>query len=359
MAEQWKDDFTSYGTDGGRVARMLDGPYAELAWVDLIADPDPSAGGQYCLQVQTNSSSIFRKALASAQTTVGIAARYWFTSLPSDTSQVPCIAEFSDINNILHIWVRVNPSGYLEVLRRDNGPVDTLIGQTAAPVVIANAWRHYETKCVIDAVNGSVVIRQEGVTVLNLTGVRTANNQPGVAASISNVRFQNGRLVSAGPNMNVKDFIVWDGSGATNNNFYGSCKVYKIVPDADVSLGWTPSSGVTGWNLINETTPSDDTGYIEAPFPLPAASTFTLTDLPANTTSVKSVTVFHRSRKTDGGDCQVQDSLISGANTGNGADRTISTAYTYWWDTFDLDPGGGNWSKNLVNALKLKLNRTV
>jgi hypothetical protein len=66
-----------------------------------------------------------------------------------------------------------------------------------------------------------------------------------------------------------------------------------------------------------------------------------------------------RSRKSDGGDGGLQVGLISGANTGLGANRQISSAYTYWWDIFDNDPGGGAWSRPLVNALVLQLNRTT
>jgi hypothetical protein len=52
-------------------------------------------------------------------------------------------------------------------------------------------------------------------------------------------------------------------------------------------------------------------------------------------------------------------SAVSGANTGNGVDRPITTAYTYMWDIFDLDPSGSAWSRTLVNALQMKLNRTL
>jgi hypothetical protein len=354
---QWMDDFTSYGTDAGNVARMLNGPYAECTRTELVADPDATAGGKFVLRkFGGGTGGDTRKVLTSAQTTVGIAARYWLSQLPNDSSQQPGLAVFKDILNKEHLRLLCNPTGYLEVWRLDNGG-SVMIGQTSGPVMITNAWRHIEIKVVFDAAAGSFEVRLEGVTVLNVSGVRTTSNVSGATATCSQVAFASPPTFQV--QTYIKDFIVWDGTGGSNNSFFGSCQVYKIIPDGDVSLNWTPSTGTTGYNLINETTPDDDSGYISAPVPLPSPAQFSLSDLPANVTTVRGVMTVHRSRKTDGGDGNIQTSVISGANTGNGTDRTITTAYTYWTDMFDLDPGGGAWTKALVNALKLKLNRTV
>jgi hypothetical protein len=358
---QWMDDFTSYGTDTNRTARLSDGPYAAVSRFSLAVDPDPTAGGnQVLLGSGGGLGGFFRKVLTSAQTTVGVAARYFFNTLPSagGLGECPTIASLADINNITHCYVIVNPSGFISAYRAENGATDTLLGTSASPVVVTNSWRHIETKFVLDNAAGSIEVRFEGLTVFQVTGVKTTSNRTSAGTTAFNVVLAS-EQDGAGPLMYVKDFIIWDGSGAVNNNFMGSCQVYKIQPDSDVSLNWTPSTGTTGFNLINDTTPSDDTGYISAPTPAPSPAQFTLTDLPTNVTSVKGVMVIHRSRKTDGGDGSLQTSLISGVNTGNGSNRTITTAYTYWWDVFDQDPSGTNWSKTLVNALKLQLNRTV
>jgi hypothetical protein len=256
------------------------------------------------------------------------------------------------------VWVTVNPSGYIEVYRTDiTGEV--LIVQTSSPVVVANAWRHIEIKLVLDVAAGSIEIRLEGSPVLTVSGIRTTSNVVAAVASCSSVAMQYSLSGSGSGTLYVKDYIIWDGTGALNNNFLGSCQVYKIIPDGDAALGWTPSSGAVGYSLINHTTPPDDTAYISAPFPLPSPSIFTMSDLPVNVTSVKGVMILNRSRKTDGGDGQLKASIISGANTGAGADRPLTTAYTYWTDMFDQDPGAISWTKALVNAVKLKLDRTV
>lgn len=359
MSIEWMDDFTIYGTDAGRTGRLFDGPYAEASWIDLIVDPDPTAGGGRVMQVQSNTNAILRKVLTGARTTVGVAARYWLTAIPADANVAPYIARFSDINSNTHCFVNVNPSGYLVAYRHDTG-VDTQIGISAGPVVIANAWRHMETKCILDAVNGRIQVKIEGVLALDTGIVRTSSNVVGAVATISNVSFINARLLGAGPSINIKDLIIWNGLGTANNDFMGSCQVLKIIPNGDIALNWTPNpaDGI-GYDKINEVTPDEDTRYIMAPTPAPAAYKCSLTDLPVSVTSVRGVMPIYRGRKSDGGDGAAQVGVISGVNTGLGVDRQISSAYTYWWDIFDLDPSGGAWTRTLVNAANLQFNRTV
>jgi hypothetical protein len=465
LATQWMDDFQGYGTDGSNVARMLNGPYAEAS-CSLVADPDPTAGGKFVLKMNSIGANIVRRVLSSVQTTVGVAARYWLSSIPGGTAlSGPRFFQFSDTNNNDHIYVIVDASGYLEVFRNDSGGV-VLLGTTSSPLT-ANSWNHIEIKIVFNAVTGSVQIRREGGSLLNITNTRTTSNNVGVLASCQNVTLRNA-VGAPSVDYYTKDLIVWDGTGAVNNDFFGSCQVYRITPSADVSRNWNttigaapiqspvttsttggtlaagtyyyvvtailnpqgesiasneqsitttgatssntitwaapvgmtvtgykiyrgtaagvenvfyapagtattftdtnaastggtpPTDAGTGFNKINETTPDDDGTFITAgQGPYPAAYQASMTQLPNNVTSVRAVMTTHRSRKTDGGDGNVQASLISGANTGSGSNRAITTAYTYWSDMFETDPSGSNWNKTLVNALKLKLDRTL
>jgi hypothetical protein len=307
-----------------------------------------------------------RKVLPIARTTIGVAQRIWLEALPSTGTQHPVIASFRDISDSRHIIITVNTAGWIEVYRGDAlattqydfwVTATTKLGDSGAPIIVANAWQHIETKVVLSDTVGSVEVRVEGITVVNLTNVDTINSAGGVTASIAQMGIGNS---DSGPTMYVKDYIIWDTTTGFNNNFMGSCQVLKIIPDADVALNWTPSAGTTGYNLINEVTPDDDGSYISAPTPAPAAYKCSLSDLPITVTSVRGVMPIHRSRKTDAGDGNIQVGAISGASTGLGADRPITTAYTYWWDIFDTDPAtAAAWSRTSVNAMNLQLNRTL
>ena len=125
------------------------------------------------------------------------------------------------------------------------------------------------------------------------------------------------------------------------------------------SFNWTASTGSTGFNLIDEAGP-DDADYVQAANPPPAASTFTLSDLPADVTSVRGLISLVRAKKTDGGDGNLQVSLQSNSVDDLGADRPITTADTYWWDVSELSPDTGvAWTPAEVDAAKIKIDRTL
>lgn len=351
MAGQFLDDFQGYG---GNAALMLNGKYAEAGSCALNVDPDPTAGGTYCLFGTQFGQA--RRVLSAPQTTVGVAARYWLLNLSAETT----LMGVQDLNSLAHCYITVDASGFLKAYRNDTA-TQVLLGTSATPVMLANAWQHLEAKFFIDAAAGTISVRREGVAVLTVAAVRTSSDRVGAVATVMNAAlFKSAANCPFGVNYNVKDFCIWDGSGARNNNFLGSRVVKRLRPNADVAFPWTPSSGVTGWNRINANAPTDDASYIFAPDPAPAASLFALEDLAVTVTSVAFVQAEHRSRKTDGGDGNIQVGLKSVATTGVGADRPITTAYTYYTDIFDNDPnGGGAWSVAAVNALQLQLNRTL
>ena len=468
MAINWMDNFNIYGTDAGNAARMLNGVYAETVRVNLIADPDPTATGLVVQKYSGGLGGDFRKVLPVARTTVGIAQRNWLTALPNGGDpHRPSFMVFKDTNNVDHIAITVDPSGNILVLRIDSGPTLVVLGQTATPVLVANAWQHMETKVFFDNVAGTVQVKIEGIQVINISGVRTVSNVVGALVSCQNVASRSGQ---DGPNLNIKDLIVWDNTGTFNNDFMGSCQVLKLSPVADVgarnwntqqsttpaanvpttstvggtlaaatyyykvaaiyqntgeslpsaevsiattgatssnTITWTAplgSAAITGYKIyrgtaagaenvyytvgnvltftdtgaaatagtpvaadngagyaeINEVTPDDDNTYIAAPFPAPSPYKCSLSQLPATVTSVRGVMPIHRSRKTDGGDGNIQIGFISGATTGLGSNRAITTAYTYWWDIYDADPNGSiAWSRVSANAMNLQFNRTL
>lgn len=363
MAINHMDNFSIYGSGAGGVARLLNGMYAQTDSVFLNADPDPiaaAAGSVVCaFQTTTGGIGVLRKVLLAARTTVGVACRMWQNKLPVNSGISGRPATWRDVNNLEHVFLDVDASGNIRAWRNDTAG-NVQIAITANPVLIANAWQHIESKLVLDAVNGSIEVRVEGVPVINVSAIRTTSDRVGAIATCFNAGV-GGRSGVDSLVASFKDIIIWDSTGAFNNDFMGSCQVYKCTPNADVALNWTPfpADGI-GYDKINENPPDDDTRYISAPFPLPAAYKCALTDLPVTVTSVRGVMAVHRSRKTDGGDGNIQTGLISGASTGLGADRPITTAYTYWSDVFDADPNGGvAWSRLAVNALNMQLNRTL
>jgi hypothetical protein len=359
MAVQWMDNFQQYGTDA---TLMLNGAYAQIndgQNVSIAVDPDATAGGTTVLKFSSGGNSQeVRKVLTTSATTVGIMQRLWMSTMPTDSRVLPHLTVLKDVSNNCIGCINVETDGRVSYSR---GGINAALGGTvvvtsSSPAVVANAWQHVEVKVVIHASAGSVEVRVDGTTVLLSTGINTGN------ATCTQVSTSNsGYPYGVAPTFYIKDYAIWDTTGALNNTFLGSCFVYSLRPDSDVSGTWTITGGAgSAFASINETNPDDDTKYISSPFPAATADVCTLTDLPSDATSVKALMAFVRSRKSDGGDGNLQISLISGASTGNGSDRPITTAYTYWSDIFETDPAtSAQWAVAAVNAAKIKFNRTL
>lgn len=348
MSILFADDFMGYGTNS---ALLLNGLWGTMLG-DIQASPDPlDPAGTKALHFGGFGNGARRPFSVGAVGISGTAMRLWLPALPSGTTA--CIRNLDGSNN-LQANMCITPTGAIQVY---NGVINhggTLIGETDVPVLVANAFNHIEFKTLCDPAAGTIEVRINGVPVLSETGLDTGTAlQLGLGTTddwtntASRVDF-------------IKDLVQWDGDGAHNTDFLGSVSVLGMTTASDVSLGWTPSTGATGWNLLNLSPPNDGVDYLTAPYPPPAPSTFTLTDLPMNVTSVRGMIAQTRARKVDGGDGNLQSSLVSAGSTVDGSDRPITSAFTYYEDVFEVDPHtAAPWTPAAADAAELKINRTV
>lgn len=355
MTIRWADfpsgDTGLYGTT---TSLMLSGIWAETSsGTSITEDPDPNITGNVLLC----NGSRCRYVLPSAQNTAGIASRVYLPSIPSTTATRPAIHQFRDVSNNLRLAIVVTPTGALEAYRDVDGVtgIGTLIGGTTGPVLTAQAWRHVETKVLWSTTVGTVTIKVEGVEVLALTGVNTgAGNYAQLAVGVSY------NAVAVSFLTYFKDIVFWDGSGSVNNDFLSTVGVYYLRPTADVSSGWTPTSGTSDWDLLDES-PPDDAGYIYAGDPPPAPSILNVEELPADIVGVRAILPVARAAKSDSGDGNLQMSVSpNGTDWDDGADNAVSTAFTYYYDVSEVSPDTtAPWTPVEVNALEFELNRTV
>lgn len=355
-------DFPSGGQGlyGTNTAYMLNGLYAGLdGTVSLVEDPDPNITGNV-IKVVSNGPFLrgVRKVFASSVTTLGFANRFWATQLPSNTNfpAVQSLApawEWRDGSNSTIVQIYVDTTGSL-VAYRGSVLAGGVLLATSNPCIITGAFQHIEMKLFSDAVTGTIDIRVDSVTVLSFTG-----NTGGAPIA----QFKYGVLNNGAADPGYwywKDTIWWDTTGAYNNDFMGSVSVKELIPDGDVALNWALTGSVTGYGAVNEAPPDDDTKYIYAVTPAPAADLMSLTDLPVDVTSVRGLMIINRSKNTDGGDGKLQMGLVSGASTQLYTDRQITTAYTYWTDISETDPAtAAAWLPGAVNAMNLRFNRTL
>lgn len=350
MALQWADSFSRYGVGAGSADRMRDGlPYNN--WIsNVFDDPDPLAVGERAtlLNDGVNNNPLAENRIAlptPSAATVGLAARMWFPAFNSgDGRQV--ITVWATVALAPLAYVYVEPNGAVTIA---NGSL-VQIASTGSPVISTNSWNHFESS--YNGTTGAMIVRLNGITIL--AGISSTT---GTSAFCHPMRRLGTTIAQS---LYVKDLVIWDSSGSRNNTFFGSVVVRRKGPNADVTLGgWIPSTGSTGFNLLNKTTPNDTT-YLSADDTPPAAMQYSLENLPADVTSVRAIVSVVRARKIDGGDANLQTSLLSGGDVDPGADRPITATFTYWFDISETDPDTGNaWTPAAFDAAEVEIDRTL
>lgn len=356
MALIWFDGFDQYGTS---TTNMLDGVYAQVyqgPGSDAMLTASEARTGGMCLRFSGNDGAGFRKTLG--KTLVGndgdifvIGFAFRFNALPTSNSRMFFVS-VRDNANSNQCTIGLTTTGQYEVRRGSNS--GTLLA-TSDQVVTAGAWAYFEAKIRVHETEGYVIIRHNTVEVLRVENVDT---QALANSDIAQYLCGTGGNATGLPTWRMDDMYVLDNSGVANIDFLGDRKVIRTTPDADLLADWLLSSGATGYSLINNAVPND-ANYIYADT-VGDISTFEISNLPLDTTTVSGVMMLTRMLKSDSGDCNVQQSVISNAVEGNGVDRPITTVATYWWDIWDENPDGNvAWIPAAVNDLQVKFERTV
>lgn len=137
--------------------------------------------------------------------------------------------------------------------RVSNGAGATL-GTTSGAGMSSDVWLYVELKVKCHASQGTVTLKINGVTKLELTGLDT---HVGAATFHDTVRF--GTLYRT----YLDDIYICDNAGALNADFLGDQRVLGVLPSSDGdTLEWTPSTGETHSTLVDESLDNDDTDYV-------------------------------------------------------------------------------------------------
>ena len=362
MALLWMDGFDHYGTGSTGRGNMLNGVYAELGAVPVNGNPStafPRTGTHsFTGDFGTDKSALRRVILKGAISTIGMGGAFYFTNLPVNNDNA-VLMDLRSVANVVLFRLILQSTGVLKVQQVGGGAWSY---ETPLPIVVTEAFQHIEMKTTLDAVNGAVEVRWNGVTVINQSGL----NLGSVACGQVNVLS---RIISGlSPSLTayLDDYFAWDDSGTMNNDFLGDRRVRTLYPNANTAVAdWTVTGAASGYEAIDETAPDFETTYISATPPtgdplVPVVSEFELQDPPVDIGAIAAVQTYIMQRKTEAGDCNTQSSLISGVDVSAGTDRPITEEYTYWMDVFELDPATGTpWTEASLTAAKLRIARTL
>lgn len=356
MVGQFCDDFGSYGPSVNDRTFISDGtPWIIGINPTTFADPDPNAPlGSRCLALSTigenDSATDSRLSVPIPRAKIFSCARYWLTNLPANTSGNPQLIAFRAPDNNKLISLVVEPNGALSIYRNST---NTKLATTTNPVIASQRWAHVAMS--YSCSTGAYEVQLEGRSLAALTGT-----DPSPAGGLIGIICYSPRT-QFNPQLGVfmKDLCLWDSTGSTNNSFLGTVSVYRLPVDGDVSSGWTPSTGSDQYTLLDEA-PPNDANYISADDAPPSPAIFSFKNLPPEIVGVRWLMPYLRMRKNDGGDASIQASLTSGGSSFDGADRPVTTAFSYWFDISDVDPDtAAPWTPSAVDDAEIQINRTT
>ena len=224
------------------------------------------------------------------------------------------------------------------------------LGQSIPGIVSAGTWYYLEWKVKLHSSLGTAELRVNGVTVVSATGVNTLGT---VVANVTPtlVYF---RIYSA----HIDDVYFLDSTGSTNNDFLGDVRVDVHRPTADGVQGWTPSTGVSHYALVDETTPNT-TDY-NSTNTLNAVDTFVMEDLKNSGARIVAVATNMYHSKEDAGACLVAPVTRISSTNYVGLDYAPSaSSYNYAQQFKEVNPATGlAWSESTFNATEFGYKKT-
>lgn len=245
MALLWIEGFEGFGTSTGVAPVGLDRKYNLKGNVNIM-DVEAGRTGGLCIELLSGSTVFFQTFALTTNNTliVGFGVKF-----PAFTG-AKLLALYDGVTEGINL--RLKADGEFEVYR-----ITTLLGTTTGASIGEGNWGHIELKVVTHDTTGSVQLKVNGVTKLNLTGIDT---QPSTNAYHNMVRF-----MGSSQNPNVDDIYVLDSTGTVNNDFLGNMKVLGILPTAEGdTINFTPTSGTNNALMVDENPTDDDTSYVEA-----------------------------------------------------------------------------------------------
>jgi hypothetical protein len=229
------------------------------------------------------------------------------------------------------------------------------LATSATNVLPAAAWSYVEVKTTINNSTGSVVVRVNGVQVVNVTGVDT-QEEPSLATA-DMVRLGQASIGLTAVGNAWDDVYICNTTGTVNNDFLGELTVDHLRPGADDTAQWLGSDGnsTNNYDLVDEAGTAVTTDYV-------ASSTVGQRDLytpvastKAATSPVLGVVVCAVAMKTDAGTRTVKLDVKegSGGTVRQGTEQGLPTTFGELRQVFERKGDGSQFTVADVNALRM------
>jgi hypothetical protein len=263
----------------------------------------------------------------------------------------------------LNLWAGTR--GHLVFAREDDGsitvhrqtgneaPLDSsgpIIASTGAGVWPVNGYSSIEVATWIHASNGQLYVKVNGVTLITLAGIATANPNAGGWTG-----WYVGLEKSVGV-LDVDDLMIYTdqntGDGVTT--FLGDLTAECVVPQASYQEAWTRNTGATNWAAVDEIPPDNDVTYIEAGI-VQQGDYYQMTRLARVSQGIRAVQVVITARKTGSPLRSIAALVVDNGVNYVGPSTPLTVGYKAAITPRPLASWGGYWTMDQVNAASVGL----
>lgn len=241
----------------------------------------------------------------------------------------------------------VNADGTISVRRGT-----TNLATSAASLNLAGAYQYLEFK-VVHSATGSYEVRLNGANILSASGVdttSTANNYSNHIAVLG--RVETSLSGFACTTTDIDDLYVLDGTGSANNDFLGDRRVDCYFPNGNGNssqLSGSDGNSTDNYLLVSETTPDDDTSYVQSAT-VSQKDTYATANMSHTPSAINGVQVNMYARKDDAGLRSIASVTRSGGADTDGATRALSSGYQYHSQIIESDPNtAAAWTQSGYN----------
>lgn len=248
-----------------------------------------------------------------------------------------------------HVNIRLNVDGSITA-NWQGGSASSAAGAVPAFTTQAN---YIELGVVIHDTTGSMVVKVNGTTVLNLTNKDTKGSANAYATRVA---IQ--PLCGDGQGVLLDDFYVCDNTGTEANNFLGDIRIeYRTTTGAGATTNLTPSTG-SNYQNVDDNPANDETDYNSSSNP-GDKDTYAMQDLVSTAGAVVAVAVVSTDRKDDAGTRTHSHRVRLSGTESVSAAFSPTTSYVVHQTFFTVKPGGGAWTITDVNNIEAGMELTT
>lgn len=321
------------------------------------------------LCASTNVEAIATKTFAASEHhsafTVGMAILTGGTATANTQQRLLQLQDASGVTR-LTVWLRkINTStdSYSIEVRDGTSGAGTLRADSVTAIVDNTAWKFLEIKVVCAAATGSIEIRVNESSVLNVTNINTTGGLAGVLFGGILLSFPT-FASSSSAQWTLDDIYVTNGGGSVNNTFLGDVRVLGYFPNADGAseewvAGGSGNNATDHFENINNNVPSsqpynssnaDEAEELYAYPNLPASATGQILGIHAKigawTTALNASVALLVNDGVDVGE-GVENALTTTAPVANNG--AVASIYD---DIFETRPSGNLWLSEYIDALQ-------